>query len=182
MHHKLAKTVAFGGIMALGLGSAQAALAEPAQGTTVPCFTPALYYALGNATDGEVITLAPGCTYYDDDDAEGGAVYNDGTIHLNLGTFSQNTSADGGGAFYNDGDGTASLVYDGISGNGAYQGGGIYNWYGSLTVNLSSITGNTAQDSGGGIYNYDGTVNAYGNYIHDNQPNNCTPDFFGCVN
>src|SRR5207302_3746453 len=62
MHHKLVRTIAFGGIMALGLGSAQAALASTAQiQVDVPCDTPALVSALSNATSGQVLVLAPGC-------------------------------------------------------------------------------------------------------------------------
>jgi predicted outer membrane repeat protein len=314
MRYKLTRTVAFGGIMVLGLSSAQAAMASPAQPSfTVPCWTPALYDALANASDGETIILAPTCTYWLDsalpnvntdltilgngatlrrgnnadsftilsvtsdvnvsisslsfvngggpENGDGGALYNDGgNVSINGGVFRDNVGGEYGGAIENnsgtltvksatfadnvnyyeyggaitnfadatiisslftgnrseydsnegyggaiENEGTslrvsfstfignstngyggaiytdepATLVNDNLRGNSAYQGGGIYN-DGTLTVTTSSITGNTASDSGGGIYNDGGTVYLTGDYIHGNQPNNCTPFISGC--
>jgi len=39
-----------------------------------------------------------------------------------------------------------------MSGNSAWWGGGIYNYYGNLTVVDSTLTGNSAFNSGGAIY------------------------------
>jgi hypothetical protein len=46
-----------------------------------------------------------------------------------------------------------------VSGNTATgSGGGIYFFYGTVTLNDSTVTGNTAGISGGGIYDVDGTA------------------------
>ncbi|MEH2327038.1 MAG: hypothetical protein V7K32_26450 [Nostoc sp.] len=61
-------------------------------------------------------------------------------------------NAGGGGAISNEG--VLTLNYSTITGNTAVYGGGIDNT-GSLTVNYSTIAGNTASNgAGGGIYNY----------------------------
>jgi hypothetical protein len=103
----------------------------------------------------------------------GGGILNLGengraTMTLINSTVSDNDAGFSGGGIYNDGyDGTAtvkvfnSIIRDNDAGWGG--GGGIYNagWYGtaSLTLEYSSVTGNTA-GSGGGVYNagYGGTA------------------------
>jgi hypothetical protein len=61
---RAAVTVA-GGAVALCLGSVPAALAAPAQNTTfVPCNPYALHTAIDDASSGDTLDLAPGCTYY----------------------------------------------------------------------------------------------------------------------
>ena len=61
-----------------------------------------------------------------------------------------------GGGIYNDG-GTVTVNNSTVSGNSADYGGGIYNLDGTVTVSNSTFAGNQAI-SGGGIYNFDGTV------------------------
>src|SRR5580693_1058772 len=54
-----------GGAAALCLGSVPAALAAPAQPATfVPCNAYALHAAINDASSGDTLDLAPGCTYY----------------------------------------------------------------------------------------------------------------------
>jgi hypothetical protein len=219
MHHSmrrtLARTVAFGAITALGLGSAQAALASPAQGSfTVPCETPALYFALATAHNGENIILAPGCTYWLDgalpdintnltilgngatlrraDNAsgftilsvtssanvdiyslsfdngggryeyDGGAIYTDGNLSINGGTFRGNVGYEYGGAIENDG-GTLTVTSATFIGNvDYYEYGGAITNFGDATVTGSTFIGNRSEwDSregyGGAIYN-EGTL------------------------
>src|SRR5215472_13403166 len=57
-----ARIAVFGGIVTLGLGSTQMALARPTS-TFVPCST-SLSTAISDADTGAVLTLAPGCTYW----------------------------------------------------------------------------------------------------------------------
>ncbi|MEH1845998.1 MAG: hypothetical protein V7L25_13610, partial [Nostoc sp.] len=97
--------------------------------------------------------------------ADGGGIYNFGTIALSYSSISGNTALEGAG-IYNDGIYSPSLdsfpgkegygsvtVSSGIiSDNNASTGGGIYN-YGNLSVSKSIISHNYASDEGGGIYN-----------------------------
>ena len=63
-----------------------------------------------------------------------------------------------GGGIYNSG--TLTVTNSMFSGNTADRGGGIYNNTGStLHVTNSSILNNTTHNDGGGIYNLDGTFN-----------------------
>jgi hypothetical protein len=52
--------------------------------------------------------------------------------------------------------------------NGYGVGGGIQNNLGTLTLNSSTISGNTSTSGGGGILNYLGTVTLDGGSIHSN--------------
>src|SRR5208337_1430549 len=66
-----------------------------------------------------------------------------------------------GGGIYNDG-GAVTLTNDTLSGNSTYggSGGGIYNHGGAATLTNDTLYGNSAINGGigGGIYNYRGTV------------------------
>ncbi|MEI7852918.1 MAG: hypothetical protein WCJ06_04370, partial [Planctomycetota bacterium] len=82
----------------------------------------------------------------------GGAFNNSGTLKVSNSTISGNTAGDNGGGIYNEMGGTLKVSMSIISGNKADDsGGGIYN-SGTLTVNDSTLSGNTAK-FGGGIYN-----------------------------
>ena len=61
------------------------------------------------------------------------------------------TNYDEGGGIYNY-YGNLTVVGSTMSGNSAWWGGGIYNYYGNLTVVDSTLTGNSAFNSGGAIY------------------------------
>ena len=81
----------------------------------------------------------------------------------------RNGKANTGGGIYND-QSTLTVQNSTISGNTAtYVGGGIYNLYGTLTVDDSTISGNTATDDGGGIYiGYSGNLTVDGSTIRGN--------------
>jgi hypothetical protein len=89
----------------------------------------------------------------------GGGVYNCGSSMTMNGGFITGNTADSGGGIYND---TSSLELNSnatISGNEATgDGGGVYNFYLSVTMNGGFITGNTADSDssgsgdGGGVY------------------------------
>lgn len=58
------------------------------------------------------------------------------------------------------------------AGNQATNGGGIYNDYGTVTVDASTISANTASDSGGGIANWGGTVTVNASTVSANTATN----------
>src|SRR5580658_6551784 len=68
MHRKparaAARTAALAGTLVLGLGSAQAAMAQPSHTVDLPCNVGALAWAIEHAGNFETIVLAPGCTYW----------------------------------------------------------------------------------------------------------------------
>ncbi|MEH2434740.1 MAG: hypothetical protein V7K25_10900 [Nostoc sp.] len=73
----------------------------------------------------------------------------------------------GGGAISIEIGGSLTLNKSIITGNTADNGGGINNYGGSLTLNNSTVTGNTAVD-GGGINNVDGTITVNNSNISGN--------------
>lgn len=86
--------------------------------------------------------------------ANGGGVYNAGTLALNFVTMDGN-SADNGGAIYNGGSLTifSSSISGNIEGgNRALNGGGLYN-AGSANIDKSTFAYNFGDSAGGGIYN-----------------------------
>lgn len=70
-----------------------------------------------------------GCTFAGNTANRGGGLYNDGRLDLNASTFTENR---------------------------AYDGGGIYHRTGSLTIQNSTVSGNSATHLGGGIYSNPG--------------------------
>ncbi len=106
----------------------------------------------------------------------GGAIYKEGNsiFTVNHSTISGNLAMyDNGGAIWNAGRGLFTLNYSTISNNKEYGspvnpngGGGIYN-LGTLSVNYSTISDNTATYNGGGIYN-NGTLWVSNSTISDN--------------
>jgi len=83
----------------------------------------------------------------------GGAIYVNSTASLTLNHVSLlNSSADGGGGLWNDG--ALTLNDSTLSGNsaGGGPGGGLYNGTGTVLLNRSTVSGNNA-NGGGGIEN-----------------------------
>jgi hypothetical protein len=75
-----------------------------------------------------------------------------GSVTISSSSVTGNTAAQAGGGIYNIG--TLTISSSSVTGNTAAQaGGGIYNWNGTLTISSSSVTGNTAAQEGGGIFN-----------------------------
>ena len=99
----------------------------------------------------------------------GGGIYNGGILTLTNSTVSGNTSQDAGGGIYNaEYGGTLTLTDSIVSNNTAYAGGGIYNNFSTMTMNNSTVSGNTSQDNGGGIYNNQGTATLTNNTVSGN--------------
>ncbi len=114
--------------------------------------------------------------------ADGGAIYNSGTVTLTNSTISGNTASNNGGAIYQNG-AALSLINSTVSGNvvigGAGRGGGIYVNSGSVNFTNSTIAYNTA-NNGGGVFNSGGTVNS-GNTIIGNNFGATGFDFSGTL-
>lgn len=98
-----------------------------------------------------------------DTGAEGGGINfgdPDGQVEIIDSTFSGNSAAHGGGIYFYDTDNSGSLRIEGttISANTASaEGGGIYLYHldTETVISNSTITGNTATAEGGGIYGFD---------------------------
>jgi predicted outer membrane repeat protein len=217
MYFKMARTAVtvVAGAAVLCLGAVPAALAAPAHSTEwVRCNAYALHRAIKDASFGDTLNLARGCTYHlpaalpgimttltivghnstltrtrragdfsllrvDDweasdvtvinvnftdgggrDVTDGGAIDNEGTLHVRGGGFSDNEAHKRGGAIYNDGDLTVSNAT--FAKNQAPYGGAIYNEdhasiYGSVFAwnNASTPHGHPGNSAGGAIFNED---------------------------
>ena len=100
----------------------------------------------GGSGAGDTVTVS-NTIFTGNSASNGGAVYNPdgGTFVLNGCTFSGNTAAGAyGGAVFNSPGGTMTISGGTIDNNSADRGGGIYN-DGTLTVNTSTLAGNSTQ-------------------------------------
>ena len=75
--------------------------------------------------------------------ADGGGVFNYGTLTLTDSTISGNSAAGSGGGVLSRG--PLTLTHSTISGNSARSGGGVQNYY-TFTLTDSTISGNSASD------------------------------------
>lgn len=112
-----------------------------------------------------------------DDGSDGEGIYNSGILALFNSTLSDNFSSNDGAGIYNTG--TLAVVSSTVSNNGCglpgASGGGIFNsGSGTVTMSLSTVSGNVVHDGGqgGGIYN-NGTLTVLNSTLSDND------DFFG---
>jgi len=94
--------------------------------------------------------------------SQGGALYNSGTATIKMNSLigglseSAGNNADGGGLFNT---GTMLVVNSKVSHNTGPYGGGIFNWIGgTLTINNTDVTYNSATSSGGGLMNKENSV------------------------
>jgi hypothetical protein len=207
MHRKqvraAARTAALGGTLVLGLGSAQAAMAQPPVTVHVACYPGALAAAITGASSGETIVLTPGCVYRLDQALPD--VGTDMTIvgydtellgyHSDFPLLTVDASVDltvvdvdfkdGGGSGVDGGaiyiPGASDVTVDGgiftdnYAGDG--YGGAIANYDSKaafLTVNGAYFIDNDATYYGGAIYNY-GTTTITGSTFEKN----VSPDEYG---
>jgi hypothetical protein len=98
----------------------------------------------------------------------GGGIYNTsgGNLTLNGSTVRDNTAVLGGGGIYNGSGSTVALNRSNVSHNGAPAGGGGILNLGTLTLQDSTVSDNTATN-GGGINNV-GTANLFRSTVKDN--------------
>jgi hypothetical protein len=121
------------------------------------------------AIDGSITVTLTGLTIEDGSAANGGAIYNDGTLSITNSTLSGNTATTPGctgqngceplgGAIFNN-QGTVKISDSTLSGNTATTpgctepgpdavcdpaGGAVYDFFGSVTITNSTLSGNTA--------------------------------------
>jgi predicted outer membrane repeat protein len=111
------------------------------------------------------------------------AVAANGTLTLQDSSVTNNVAAHDGGGIYVDSNGALTLEGGSVTGNVARYGGGIYSFYGTVDLEMSSsrgpflsVTDNTATINGGGILSWESTVTSDGTAsITHNAPNNCQP-------
>ena len=114
--------------------------------------------------------------------ADGGGIFNRGTLTITNSTLWGNSADDGGGIFNNRG--TLTITNSTLSGNTALGGvgGGIFNSStGTVDITASTLSGNTALDGGGGIFNH-GTVNIDNTIVAGNTGPSAAPDASGTFN
>lgn len=91
---------------------------------------------------------------------DGGGIYNAGNLTVSNSTFSNNQAGGRGGAFFGRSTGGTTLNTVTVSGNQAsIDGGGIFNFAGTLTISSSTITANSATRNGGGLFNFNNGTN-----------------------
>lgn len=102
----------------------------------------------------------------------GGGIYNQGNLTIMNSSVKNNSAVIDGGGIMNQGN-TGSMVLNNttISGNTAAQGGGIFNNINPLTINNSTISGNMAAN-GGGLAINSGMVALNYVTIYDNSSTN----------
>lgn len=84
----------------------------------------------------------------------GGALFNNGVVTMTNSDFHDNTAIADGGAIYNNASGTISIDLSTIAHNNAENGGGLYNSLsGTVAITNTTIDANTATVAGGGVYN-----------------------------
>ena len=107
--------------------------------------------------------------------AHGGGIWNNHTLNLAHVTMIGNDANGQGGGLYSEGiAATASLTYSTFLSNTAYDGGGLYNLTGTVTLGAVGdpgsgveLRGNMARGQGGGIFNH-GTMGITATHILTN--------------
>ncbi|MGH7178120.1 MAG: choice-of-anchor Q domain-containing protein, partial [Tepidisphaeraceae bacterium] len=136
------------------------------------------------------------CRFTENSGYYAGAIYNEyyGTLSVTNSLFDGNTAVYQGAGIHNNSNGTLTVTDCIFSGNNAAEGGGIYNYQGTLDVSRctfddkgvasqggaiysaygitnvidSTISNCTAASQGGGIYAYSGTLSISGTTLNDN--------------
>ena len=110
----------------------------------------------------------------------GGGLFVDGSsafVGVTRSTISGNSAFNGGGVFGNDGE--LEILSSTISGNDATSlGGGIAN-VATLSIKYSTVTANDSGGTGGGISNFGSAIDAYHSIIAGNTASGGDPDIEG---
>ena len=89
----------------------------------------------------------------------GGVVYNNGTLTIEGGTFTENCGYYEGGAVYNASGATLTVTGGKFTRNSTKRyGGGAFVNFGTMNLSSGTITGNRAAMDGGAIFNGDGAM------------------------
>jgi parallel beta-helix repeat protein len=105
--------------------------------------------------------MISGCTLSGNSAGFGGAIWNGGTLTVSNSTLTRNAAiglnVGAGGAIYNIGGSSVTVIGSALSRNHAVYGGGAISNYGTLTVSGSTLSDNSTPNFGGGIFS-DGTL------------------------
>ena len=119
-------------------------------------------YGPGGAINNAASLTLDGCVVRDNVSVgAAGAIYNSGELTVRRSTIANNTAGEshGGGAIFSDESTRLDIIDSTISGNSCGNGGGgVMNFYGTLTVSGSTISGNTAGNYAGGVWNLGGSM------------------------
>jgi len=110
----------------------------------------------------------------------GGAIASSGSLTVTNSRFLGNTayfngSGGGGGGAINIGNGSLIMTGCSVSGNSAYDGGGIFDIFSASTITDSTISGNSATSSsggGGGIFHYNNSLKVVNSTVAGNSAPN----------
>ncbi len=97
------------------------------------------------------------------------SVTGSGTATVSRCVVENNGATDGGGGLVVGEGGVLTVVDTAVSGNSARYGAGIHNYVGEVTLERSTVSGNTATQQGGGINNQGGTLTVVNGTISGNQ-------------
>ncbi len=132
----------------------------------------------GNFGDGGAIYIASGAevliqrSFLISNEAEagghGGAIYNAGTLRIELSSLGSNIAGGDGGAIYNAG-GEVTVLDTTLISNQAANGGGILNNNGTVHLTRVAVRSNIAQNFGGGIYHLGNTLAVTNTTFYDNR-------------
>jgi len=117
----------------------------------------------GIANDSAIasVTLSGGCNVdYNEATSYGGGIYNlEGTVNMDGGTLTYNTTGQDGGGLYSDTGATETLTSVDITNNSAANGngGGFCLLSGTATFNMCTISGNNANTGPGGAWKNPGS-------------------------
>jgi CSLREA domain-containing protein len=119
-------------------------------------------FRIFTVNSGKTITLS-GLTISNGKTANGGGIFNSGTLTVSNSTLSGNSApgdeGGGGGGIFNN-VGTLTVSNSTFSGNSGSSGGGIYNSGGTVIISNSTFSSNTSNGGGGGVRNVGSTGTA----------------------
>jgi hypothetical protein len=100
--------------------------------------------------------------------ANGGAIYNIGTLIIEDSSLGSNVTTGYGGAVFNNG-GQVTIKNSTLISNQAQEGGGIFHSGGSVTIEGSAVRSNVATNNGGGLHLDVGVVTVVNSTFYDNR-------------
>lgn len=104
---------------------------------------------------------------------EGGGIDFENSATLNGGYITKNTAKYGGGVYYDEGGEQLTINNATLRENvSTYRGGGIYIWHGTVKLDTTTVSKNTAKDGGGVYVTDDCTLKAVNSSFVDNRSTN----------
>ncbi|MCP4543075.1 MAG: hypothetical protein GY832_38665, partial [Chloroflexi bacterium] len=124
-------------------------------------------YRVFSITTGVAVTITK-VTVRDGSAANGGGIYNNGTLLLqDMRVVGNSATNDGGGVYVNQGSATLNSIQI-VNNSATNNGGGVYVYDGSATLNRTQVVNNSAA-YGGGLFVSQNTVSTPGTIIVEKQ-------------